>query len=93
MKKELDIRVSIADRQYAVKVKPEDEEVVTRAVQKIGERVQEYSERYAFKDNQDLLAMALLQHSTLLAKFEFEEEKKKNRFIEDLLYIESLLTI
>lgn len=93
MKKDLNINVSIADRLYAIKVSPEDKELVVKAVDKIHMMVQEYSERYAFKDKQDLLAMAILQYSTQLEKLDCREEKEDNRITDDLLYIDSLLTI
>ena len=93
MKNELNVNVSIADRLYAIKVKPEDKTLVENAVGKINTMVQEYSERYAFKDKQDLLAMAILQYSTLIEKFESGNMSDNKRITDDLLYIDSLLTI
>lgn len=93
MKNELNVNVSIADRLYAIKVKPEDKTLVENAVGKINTMVQEYSERYAFKDKQDLLAMAILQYSTLLEKLESGNMSDNKRITDDLLYIDSLLTL
>lgn len=93
MEKELNINVSIADRLYALKVGHHDHQLVERAVAKINNMVHEYSERYAFKDKQDLLAMVLLQYSTQLEKPKVSSKKNDSRFMEDLLYIDSLLTI
>lgn len=93
MKNELNVNVSIADRLYAIKVKPEDKTLVENAVGKINTMVQEYSERYAFKDKQDLLAMAILQYSTLLEKVESGNMSDNKRITDDLLYIDSLLTL
>jgi hypothetical protein len=93
LKNELNVNVSIADRLYAIKVKPEDKTLVENAVGKINTMVQEYSERYAFKDKQDLLAMAILQYSTLIEKFESGNMSDNKRITDDLLYIDSLLTI
>jgi hypothetical protein len=93
LKNELNVNVSIADRLYAIKVKPEDKTLVENAVGKINTMVQEYSERYAFKDKQDLLAMAILQYSTLIEKLESGNMSDNKRITDDLLYIDSLLTI
>jgi cell division protein ZapA (FtsZ GTPase activity inhibitor) len=93
LKNELNVNVSIADRLYAIKVKPEDKTLVENAVGKINTMVQEYSERYAFKDKQDLLAMAILQYSTLLEKLESGNMSDNKRITDDLLYIDSLLTL
>jgi cell division protein ZapA (FtsZ GTPase activity inhibitor) len=93
LKNELNVNVSIADRLYAIKVKPEDKTLVENAVGKINTMVHEYSERYAFKDKQDLLAMAILQYSTLLEKLESGNMSDNKRITDDLLYIDSLLTL
>lgn len=79
MEKELNIHVSIADRLYPIKVNPEDKQLVEKAAERINTLVREYSERYAFKDKQDLLAMAILQYSTHLEKLRQKKRvMKKN---------------
>ncbi len=93
MKKELNIHVSIADRLYPIKVNPDDKQLVEKAADRINTLVREYSERYAFKDKQDLLAMAILQYSTHLEKLEAEKKSDEKRFMEDLLYIDNLLAV
>lgn len=92
MNQELNIEISIADRQYPLKIKAEDQQIVQKAAEKINAMIKGYSERYAFKDKQDLLAMAILQFSTRLQKLESTKEKD-DRILDDLKYIDSLLSV
>ncbi|MDH5474259.1 MAG: cell division protein ZapA [Cyclobacteriaceae bacterium] len=54
---QLSIKIRIADREYPMKVKPEDEENVRRAGKIINERIKSYREQFGIDDKQDLLAM------------------------------------
>jgi cell division protein ZapA (FtsZ GTPase activity inhibitor) len=63
---EFSITVNIADRIYRLSIGKGEEEVVKRAAKLINERINEYAKSYAFKDKQDLLAMAALQFVTSL---------------------------
>ena len=92
MNQELNINISIADRQYPLKIKAEDQQIVQKAAEEINAMIKEYSKRYAFKDKQDLLAMAILQFSTRLQKLESTKEKD-DRILDDLKYIDSLLSV
>jgi cell division protein ZapA len=55
--RELSIKIKIADREYPMSVKPDDEERVRRAGKIINERIKSYRERFGIDDKQDLLAM------------------------------------
>ncbi|MTI19864.1 cell division protein ZapA [Fulvivirga sp. RKSG066] len=70
---ELSIKIKIADREYPMKVKPEDEERVRRAGKNINERIRSYRERFGIDDKQDLLAMVAFD--CLVDKMETEENK------------------
>lgn len=70
---ELSIKIKIADREYPMKVKPEDEERVRRAGKNINERIRSYRERFGIDDKQDLLAMVAFD--CLVDKMESEENK------------------
>lgn len=61
---EFSITVSIADRNYKLKIDKQEEESVRKAAKLIDEKVKEYARSYAFKDRQDLLAMIALQYTT-----------------------------
>lgn len=68
---ELSIKIKIADREYPMKVKPEDEERVRRAGKSINDRIKAYRERFGIDDKQDLLAMVAFD--SLVEKLEMEE--------------------
>ena len=70
---ELSIKIKIADREYPMKVKPEDEERVRKAGKNINERIRSYRERFGIDDKQDLLAMVAFD--CLVDKMENEENK------------------
>lgn len=61
---ELSIKVSVAERQYPLKIQATDEEYVRRAARKVNERLKEYVENYAVADPQDALAMIALEFAT-----------------------------
>ena len=54
---ELSIKLRIADREYPMKVRKEEEERVRAAGKSINDKLKSYSEQYGLKDHQDLLAM------------------------------------
>tara|TARA_B100000900_G_scaffold375188_1_gene357003 strand:+ start:609 stop:896 length:288 start_codon:yes stop_codon:yes gene_type:complete len=64
----LNIKLSISDRLYPMKVEASDEEVMRKSSQKINTIIKDFSEKYAVKDNQDLLAMCALSLSVQLEK-------------------------
>ena len=70
---ELSIKIKIADREYPMKVKPEDEERVRNAGKSINERIRSYRERFGIDDKQDLLAMVAFD--CLVDKLEVEEKQ------------------
>jgi len=70
---ELSIKIKIADREYPMKVKPEDEERVRKAGKNINERIRSYRERFGIDDKQDLLAMVAFD--CLVDKMEIEDNK------------------
>lgn len=70
---ELSIKIKIADREYPMKVKAEDEQRVRTAGKKINERMRVYREQFGIDDKQDLLAMVAFD--SLVDKMEIEETK------------------
>lgn len=61
---ELSIKVSIANREYPLRIKFEEEENIRKATKLINDRIKNYEENYSVKDKQDLLAMCVLQFAT-----------------------------
>jgi cell division protein ZapA len=74
MEDKFSIKVNLVDRYYPLKIDRKDEERIRKAARLINERVLQYKQRYADKDNQDFLAMAALQ----LAIKNLEWEEKEN---------------
>ena len=54
----------LAGRSYRIRIHPEEEETVRKAVKNADERVMEMRAQYAGKDDQDFLAMVLLTYAT-----------------------------
>lgn len=70
---ELSIRIKIADREYPMKVKAEDEERVRSAGRQINERIRSYRDKFGIDDKQDLLAMVAFD--CLVDKLELDEKQ------------------
>lgn len=90
MKEMLPINIVIGDRTYRIKVKPEDEETVRKAVKLINEKIVDFKIQFAGKDMQDYIAMVLVWYSTLQVNqqvnlFQAEELAGKLQSVEDLL--------
>ena len=53
----MSIKIKIADREYPMKVIPEDEERIRKAGRIINEKIKHYAQQFGIDDKQDLLAM------------------------------------
>lgn len=77
------ISVIIAERPYRLAVKSEGEEQLFRsAARVINEKMKEYGSNFAFRDKQDLLAMACLQFAVEVLRYDTtsrEHLEMKNR--------------
>lgn len=60
----LSIKVSIANRNYPLRITAEENERVMLAAENINKRIKEFEDNYAVKDKQDLLAMCALQFAS-----------------------------
>ena len=69
---ELSIKIKIADREYPMKVKRDEEERVRAAGKLINEKLKSYREQFGLDDKQDLLAMTAFD--CLIQKMEAEED-------------------
>ncbi len=63
---ELSIKVNIADRQYPLQVKPEEEEAVRKAAKLINDKLKLFEQQFAVRDKQDILSMCALELATEL---------------------------
>ena len=57
----LKIKINIANRIYPMTINRDAEENIRKSVKKIEERLKFYEKNYAIKDQQDLLAMCLIE--------------------------------
>ncbi|NLL28545.1 MAG: cell division protein ZapA [Bacteroidales bacterium] len=64
------IIISIADKNYTLSIKEEDEIIIRSAAELINNKISDFSKNYIGKDKQDILAMILLQTSAELLKKE-----------------------
>ncbi|MBX0292304.1 cell division protein ZapA [Hymenobacter sp. HSC-4F20] len=70
---ELSIKIRVADRDYPMRVSPQDEERLRLAGRLLNERLKEFREQYGIQDKQDLLAMIAL--STMADRLKVSKEK------------------
>ncbi len=87
------ITVNICERPYKLMVKPDDEPLVREAARKINEGLRNYAQSYAFKDNQDLLAMVALQYTLNSLKNEKEISYRARELAGQLQQIDRTLSI
>jgi cell division protein ZapA (FtsZ GTPase activity inhibitor) len=78
----ISITVWLAGRSYRIRITPEEESAVRKAVKLADEKVNELKTQYAGKDDQDFMAMCLLSYATDSALESFnnpllQEELKK----------------
>jgi len=73
---EITINVVISDRNYTITINRNEEEKIRKAAKEINEKVKKFSQLYAYKDKQDLLAMTALQLSTEKIDREYETENQ-----------------
>ncbi|MCD4745538.1 MAG: cell division protein ZapA [Bacteroidales bacterium] len=89
---ELTISVIIADRQYRLTINKTEEEVLREAAKLINKTIKEYSDNYAYKDKQDLLAMVALEFTTNSINFEKQISFRDNEMVDKLTEIDKVLS-
>ena len=70
---DLSIKIRVADRDYPMRVSPQDEERLRMAGRLLNERLKEFRDQYGIQDKQDLLAMIAL--STMADQLKVSKEK------------------
>ena len=58
------LNITIGDRNYRIKILPEDEEVVRKTLKVINDKILEFRSQFAGKDMQDYVAMVLIWYAT-----------------------------
>lgn len=67
----LSVKIKIADREYPMKVKPEEEQRVRAAGKFINDQLKMYQSKFGIDDKEDLLAMVAFD--SMIAKLKSEE--------------------
>ncbi|MFD2248336.1 cell division protein ZapA [Pontibacter ruber] len=70
---ELSIKIRIAEREYPMRVKEEEEERLRVVGKVLNERLRFFKDQFGIQDKQDLLAMVAFE--TMVEKLKLEEEK------------------
>jgi cell division protein ZapA len=88
----LSIKIKIDNREYPIKVTPEEEQRLRQAGKAINAEIEQFKSQFGLEDKQDLLSMVLFK--TYVERLEVEEllVKQSNEFDRQLGKIDSLLT-
>jgi len=73
---ELSIKIRIAEREYPMRVKEEEEERLRVVGKLLNERLRFFKEQFNIQDKQDLLAMVAFE--TMVEKLKMEEEQNSH---------------
>lgn len=84
------VNIIIGDRTYRLKIEPEDEEALRKAVKMINEKIMEFKGTFAGKDMQDFIAMVLIwfsteQHKNGSESFQLQETVAKLSQMEEMI--------
>lgn len=60
------LNIVIGDRNYRIKISPDDEETVRKVLKTINEKILEFKTQFAGKDMQDYISMVLIWYATQL---------------------------
>ncbi len=89
---DLSIKIRIADRDYPMKVSPQDEERLRLAGRLLSERLKEFRDQYGIQDKQDLLAMIALSTMADRLKVSTEKDGTDAALTERLARLDKLLS-
>ena len=89
---EFSISITVADRPYKLVIDKEYEELFRRAAKLIDSRIKTYSNNYAYKDKQDLLAMVALDNTINLLQHERNINEKEATLEKKLIELDIALT-
>ena len=89
---ELAIKIRIADREYPMKVKPDEEERVRSAARNLNEKLKSYRDQFGIDDKQDLLAMVAFDYAVDSMKSEEAIENIDQSASEKIDLINSLVS-
>lgn len=85
----ININVTICDRPYRLKAKPEEEDIVRKAAKNISEQVKALQEEFAGKEKQDYLAMYALMLAVEKTNLENKQLTDDSDILKDLEQLNS----
>ena len=90
---ELSIKVTIANRQYPLKIKRADEERVRKAAKLLNDRIKEYESQYAVSDKLDIVTMCAMQFASELVNTQEEVSLDRSENETEIESISSIITV
>ncbi|MBV9963751.1 MAG: cell division protein ZapA [Parafilimonas sp.] len=90
MEQLIPVNILVGDRNYRLKIKPEDEENLRKTMKLINNKLIEFKTHFAGKDMQDYIAMVLIwlateQPSVVLSVENLEEVSSKLKNLQQLI--------
>lgn len=88
----LSIKIKISDREYPMKVDPEDEENIRKAGKIINERLRAYREKFGIDDKQDLMAMVAFDSTVEKLRSEGKSHEIDDNLEQKLASLNQIIT-
>ncbi len=88
----LSIKIKIADREYPMKVEPEEEERIRKAGKIVNEKIKLFKSQFGIDDKQDLLAMVAFDALVERLKTEGSSSNDDNLLQEKLAGLNNLIS-
>ncbi len=89
---DLSIKIKIGDREYPMKVKPEEEERVRLAGRLLNDKLKNFREHFKIDDKQDLLSMIAFDAQAGLLKSEHSKVDLLKKFDDKIAELDDLLS-
>ena len=89
---ELSISILVADRSYKLVIEKDYEELFRKAAKLIENRIKTYSNNYAYKDKQDLLAMVAIDNAISLLQLERKNSETESFLDKKMIELDEVLT-
>jgi cell division protein ZapA len=89
---DLSIKIKIGDREYPMKVKPEEEERVRLAGRQLNEKLKTFRDHFKIDDKQDLLSMIAFDAQAGLLKSEHGKVDLLKKIDSKIAELDDLLT-
>ncbi len=88
---ELSIKIRIADREYPMRVRRDEEEKVRAAGRLVNDKLRSFSEQYGLQDHQDLLAMVAFDSMVQKVELENQQQGLSQNISERINHLNTLL--